>query len=98
MEVKNKWMFTSTPLICHHGVGRDNITMRLTELRQQFVSDGHRTDKLSVPVASHINVSGNQWLLRSAENGSDVDTCKGERAEVSRQLILVERRNQKNFQ
>jgi len=49
-------------------------------------------------VASYINVSGNQWLLRRAENGSDVDTCKGERVEVSRQLILVERRNQKNFQ
>jgi len=71
------------PSWCGQGQHCDAVT----DVGRQFVSSGHRTDKLSVPVASYINVSGNQWLLRSAENGSDVDTCKGERAEVSRQFL-----------
>ena len=72
------------PSWCGQGQHYDAVTY----IRQHFVSNDRRTDKLSVPLVSYMNVSGNQWLLRSAQNGSDVDTCKGEKAELSRQLVI----------
>jgi hypothetical protein len=112
-EVKNKLSHTSTPPIGLHGVDGDFFYMKdsietkvysyddTKSVPKQFVNTPHRADKLSAPLASYMKVSGNHWLLRGAENGSDVDTRKGrgqtKRAEVSRQLILAARRNQKNF-